>query len=229
MREISASELGQHRLFLASPQFGGQCSTIFARSLADLAIVTGAYRIPFDTCFYMNESLITRARNYCVDSFLQTDAKHLMFVDADIGFVAQDILELLILQIQNSEYEIIGGRYKKKALGAGYAFNSSIPIDEASTEPVEVDGIGTGFMLIKREVFGKLDAAFPQFKYTTDDGVPPFDGKEIMQYFQAEIDPVSKRYLSEDYWFSRRCKEVGIRTWLCPWINLRHAGTYIFE
>ena len=38
MREISASELGQHRLFLASPQFGGQCSTIFARSLADLAI-----------------------------------------------------------------------------------------------------------------------------------------------------------------------------------------------
>ena len=95
--------------------------------------------------------------------------------------------------------------------------------------PVEVKGIGTGFMMIRREVFQKFDKAFPQYRYLTDDDHAPFNGKEIALYFQAEIDPVSRRYLSEDYWFSRRCQEIGVRTWLCPWMRLRHAGMFIFE
>lgn len=228
-REISVSELREHHLFMASPQYGGQCATIFCKGMVDLAIVTGSYQIPFDHCYYTNESLVTRARNYCVDTFLSSEAKHLLFVDADIGFAAQDALELLILQIQHSEYEIIGAPYKTKAINGHYAANWDGDPDFTSQEPIEVTGIGTGFMLIRREVFAKLGAAFPQFKYVTDSVEPPFNGKEIMQYFQAEIDPGSKRYLSEDYWFSRRCKEIGIRTWLCPWMKLRHAGTHIFE
>jgi hypothetical protein len=159
-----------------------------------------------------------------------SDASHLLFIDADIGFKAQDALELLILAAQNEQYEIIGGPYRKKEIGGGYAFNYDTEFDDNSKEPVEVTGIGTGFMLIKREVFEKFDKAFPQFMFKPDTGKPPFDGsRNIMQYFQAEIDPVSRRYLSEDYWFSHRCKELGIKTWLCPWMQLRHAGTYIFE
>ncbi len=200
---------------VASPQYGGQCHSIFARSLADLMYLCGRYKFLIDTCFYLNQSLITRGRNYCADTFLQSEATHLLFIDSDIGFQANDAMELLILSIQNPQYEIIGGPYKKKELDAGYAFNYDVEFNPASKEPVEVTGIGTGFMLIKREVFDK-------------DG--PFDGsREIMQYFQAEIDQESKRYLSEDYWFSKRCKEIGIRTWLCPWMKLRHAGMFIFE
>ena len=225
MRQISASELQNNHLFLGSPQFGGQCSTIFARSLADLAIITGNYHIPFDTRFYMNESLITRARNLIADEFLRGRGTHLLFVDADIGFAAQDALELFILAIQNPQYEIIGGPYKKKTLTNEYAFNFEPGTDFNSAEPVEVTGIGTGFMLIKRETFAHFDNAFPEFVYKTDDENP----HSIMQYFQAEIDPASRRYLSEDYWFSKRCAELGIRTWLCPWMKLRHAGTQIFE
>jgi len=225
MRAIKTEELKQHPVLLASPQFGGNCHTIFARSLADLALLAGQYGLPLGTCFYLNESLITRARNYCADVFMQSPAEHLLFIDADIGFKAQDALELLILQIQNTEYEIIGGPYKKKEIGAGYAYNYDVPVDWDSKEPVEVTGIGTGFMLIKRSVLEKFQHEFPQFRYKTDDKNP----RAIMQYFQAEIDPASRRYLSEDYWFSARCKEIGIRTWLCPWMKLRHAGTFIFE
>ena len=49
-----------------------------------------------------------------------------------------------------------------------------------------------------------------------------------MQYFQAEIDPVSKRYLSEDYWFCQKVQEAKLTTWLCPWMRLQHVGTMIF-
>jgi hypothetical protein len=56
-----------------------------------------------------------------------------------------------------------------------------------------------------------------------------FDGsREIMMFFQAEVDPVSKRYLSEDYWFCQKAQQAEIRTWLCPWMKLQHVGSYIF-
>ncbi len=226
---IEVAELNKHRLFLASPQYGGQCNSIFARSLADLAYAFGRYQILLDTCFFTNESLVTRARNHCVSLFLQSPSDHLLFVDADIGFKAHDAMQLFILQIQNPDYEIIGGAYPRKDIGAGVVVNWDGEVDFGSKSPVEVNGLGTGFMLIHRKVFEKMDVAFPEFRYKTDDAKPPFNGVEVMQYFQAAIDLKSRRYFSEDYWFSARCKEIGIRTWLCPWMKLRHAGTYIFE
>ena len=230
MREIKTEELQKHRIFLASPQFGGQCHSIFARGLGDLAYLCGRYAVLLDTCFWWNEALVTRARNYCVDEFLRSPADHLLFIDGDIGFKAQDAMELLILQIQNPEYDIIGGMYRKKDISGQMVFNSGVQVDTTMREPVEVDGIGTGFMLIRREVFDRFAKAFPQYAHRPDNKPGPFDGHRlIMQYFQAEIDPDDRRYLSEDYWFSRRCKEIGIRTWLCPWMRLRHAGMFIFE
>ena len=47
-------------------------------------------------------------------------------------------------------------------------------------------------------------------------------------YFQAEVDPVSKRYLSEDYWFCQKAQAINLKTWFCPWMKLQHVGTYIF-
>ena len=52
--------------------------------------------------------------------------------------------------------------------------------------------------------------------------------REILMFFQAEVDPVSKRYLSEDYWFCQKAQQANIRTWLCPWMKTQHVGSYIF-
>ena len=38
----------------------------------------------------------------------------------------------------------------------------------------------------------------------------------------------SKRYLSEDYWFCQLVRKMGLKVWLCPWMHLQHAGTYVF-
>lgn len=38
----------------------------------------------------------------------------------------------------------------------------------------------------------------------------------------------SKRYLSEDYYFTQMVRKIGGKVWLCPWMKLQHTGTYIF-
>jgi hypothetical protein len=211
-----------------------------------LTTVGTHYGLPIGTCLLMNESLVTRARNTCADVFM-SDPKfeHMMFIDADIGFEAKSVLELLVLQIQNPDYDIIGAPYKVKSIAQDrYAFqmtskndatNLALSMPQDVTEPIEVSGIATGFMMIRRSVFERFKEAFGDYSYTVDtitEGSPSFApalGKRIMMYFQAEIDKASGHYLSEDYWFSRRCEEIGIRTWLCPWMHLRHAGVHLFE
>ena len=49
-----------------------------------------------------------------------------------------------------------------------------------------------------------------------------------MAFFDCIIDPVSKRYLSEDYMFCYNVKKIGMKVWLCPWMKLKHVGSYIF-
>jgi hypothetical protein len=253
--KIKTGELKQAKLFIGTPMFGGQCCGMFTRSVADLSALCTHYGIQLQLFFLFNESLITRARNYICDEFMRGEAGHLMFIDADIGFDAKDIIALMTLQIQNPPFDIIGGCYPKKCISwekivqavnkgladkdpnildkfvGDFVFNpkagtQTIPLGE----PVEVLEIGTGFMMIRRATMEKFRDAFPQYNYRPDHArTVHFDGsREIMQYFQAEIDPKSKRYLSEDYWFSQRCQELNLGTYLCPWMKLQHMGAFVF-
>jgi hypothetical protein len=253
--KVPVEELRKRKLFLATPMYGGQCAGMFARSVADLTALCTHYGIGLQMYFLFNESLITRARNYCCDEFIRSDATHMMFIDADIGFNPQDVIALLALADDDSEYDVIGGPYPKKCISwekvkmavdkgfaddnpndlekfvGDYVFNPKsgsgvIPINE----PVEVLEIGTGFMMIKKQTLVKFAEKFSQYNYRPDHvRTEAFDGsREIMQFFQAEIDPKSKRYLSEDYWFCQKIQELGMKTWFCPWMKMQHVGTYIF-
>ena len=254
--KIDMEKLRERGLFVATPMYGGQCAGMFAKSCADLSAICTQYGIPLQFYFLFNESLITRARNYCCDEFYRASAQHMMFIDSDIGFNPQDVIALMALQANEPEkYEIIGGPYPKKCISwekiklavdkgiadedpnvlekfvGDYVFNpkggqQSIRIDE----PVEVLEIGTGFMMITKDAFTKFNEKYPQYMYKPDHvRTEHFDGsREIMMYFQAEVDPKSKRYLSEDYWFCQKAQEAGIRTWFCPWMKLQHVGSYIF-
>ena len=98
-------------------------------------------------------------------------------------------------------------------------------------EPVEVLEIGTGFMLIKREVFGRFKDAYPELRYRPDHvGQANFDGtRYIHAYFDTVIDHGrSDRYLSEDYMFCQWWRNMGGQIWLCPWMRTHHIGTYAF-
>lgn len=254
--QVSIDELRKKKLFVATPMYGGQCAGMYTRSIADLAALCARYQIPLQIYYLFNESLITRARNYCVDEFIRSEATHLMFIDSDIGFNPNDVLALLALCTEESEYDVIGGPYPKKCISwekikqavdkgvadedpnklekyvGDYVFNPKTTQREIPLgEPVEVMEIGTGFMMVQRRTFDKYQKAYPHLSYKPDHvRTEHFDGsREIMAFFDCIIDPDSKRYLSEDYMFCYNVQKMGGKVWFCPWMQLAHVGAYIFS
>lgn len=120
-----------------------------------------------------------------------------------------------------------------------YVFNPAPGTTRFSiTEPLEVLEVGTGFMMVKRDVFSKFKEQYPDLKYKPDHvGQKNFDGSRyIHAFFDCFIDRGqgfgyggSERYLSEDYAFCQRWRFMGGQVWLCPWMQTSHIGTYMFE
>lgn len=255
---IKVEELRKNSIFIATPMYGGMNHGLYEKSCLDLQGLCMQYGIQTKFSFLFNESLITRARNYLVDEFLnRSDCTHLLFLDADINFDPKDVIALLAL-----DKDVIGGPYPKKTikwtnikkailknpdidvgtlekLAGDFVFNPVKGTQQFSvTEPLEVLEIGTGFMLIKREVFTKMETAYPQLRYKPDHiGQAHFDGSRyIHAYFDTMIDNKGSatdggtdRYLSEDYTFCQLWRKIGGQVWLCPWMKTAHIGTYHFQ
>ena len=255
---ITTEQLREHSIFVGTPMYGGNCSGLFTKSCNDLAMLCTSAGINLRFYYLFNESLVQRARNYVVDEFLRSDCSHLMFIDSDIHFNARDVLALLgIWASDPKKYNVMTGPYPKKAIAwekvahaAAQGRGDQNPFDlEQYTsdfvfnpvrgqnkqfqlnEPIEVSEAGTGFMLIPREVLEKYREAYPELSYKPDHiRTDNFDGeREITAFFDCIIDPESKRYLSEDYFFCRKARAADISVWMCPWMQLNHVGTYIFK
>jgi hypothetical protein len=255
---IKKEELQKKSIFVATPMYGGMNHGLYAKACLDLQSLCMQYNISVKFSFLFNESLITRARNYLVDEFLhRSDCTHLLFLDADIHFNPQDVIALLAL-----DKDVIGGPYPKKAIKwssvkkavikdptieegnldkitGDYVFNPVKGTERFTvTEPLEVLEIGTGFMLVNRNVFPKFEKAYPQLRYRPDHvGQAHFDGSRyIHAYFDTIIDSVDSatgggtdRYLSEDYMFCQLWRKIGGKIYLCPWMRTDHIGTYHFK
>ena len=260
---IDIKELREKKIFVGTPMYGGQCHGMYTKASCDLATTATKYGMDVKFFYLFNESLITRARNYLVDEFLRSPYTHLMFIDSDINFNPQDVLALASLV--GKDKPIIGGPYPKKciawekvrnAVDAGLAdedptvlekftgdfvFNPTVGTTQIKIdEPTEVLEVGTGFVMIAREVFEAFREEYPQFSYKPDHNRSEhFDGKRyIHAFFDTVIDNElyagkgaggSDRYLSEDYMFCQLARKIGFTTWLCPWMEVNHVGTYVFN
>lgn len=269
--QIKVEDLQKNKLFIATPMYGGQCLGMYMKSCLDLQGICAQYRIETRFSFIFNESLITRARNYLTDEFIRSGFTHLMFIDSDIHYDPRDIIALLAL-----DKDIIGAPYPKKSIKwpsvieavkrkpdiqpaelekvtGDYVFNAVVGTGQFSVaEPLEVMEIGTGMMMVKKEVFTKWQAQYPQYSYKPDHlGQENFDGKRYIHAFfdciidrKRELEIVadlgdrkagekveiggSDRYLSEDYFFCQQWRNMGGKIHLCPWMRTKHVGTYAF-
>ena len=264
--EIDVNTLRKVKLFVATPMYGGQCHGMYVKSCLDLQSLCAQYGVEVRFSFIFNESLITRARNYLVDEFLRSGFTHMLFIDSDIHYDPRDVVALLALdkeviggpypkktikwgsiieavkrnynarQTNPSIAEITAGELEKVA--GDYVFNAVAGTGQFNVgEPLEVLELGTGYMMVKREVFEKFEKQYPNLRYKPDHvGQANFDGSRyIHAYFDTVIDTVpnggkgSDRYLSEDYMFCQWWRNMGGKIWLCPWMKTHHIGTYAFH
>lgn len=237
------------KLFIATPMYGGMCSGMYAQSMVSLRDVFAQIKIQSYYSIMFNESLIPRARNAMTKAFLKSDASHLFFVDADIKFNPHEVPAMIM-----ADKDIICGIYPKKEINwhrIEKAVKSGVPQNELQFHtgtgvanlvdyagevsvpmalPLEVLNGGTGFMLIKRQVFEKLMPTTPIYKNDVLDLSGSIEGgEEIHEFFKTSIDPETQRLLSEDYHFCREWRQAGGKVYAAPWVTLSHFGSYLFN
>jgi hypothetical protein len=107
-----------------------------------------------------------------------------------------------------------------QAAAIGYVVRF-IPTPDHSVE-VE-DGIarvaygGTGFLMISRGALQRIADAHPELRATLDDG-------EAVMVFDTLLEPETGEYLSEDYAFCRRWRDLGGEIWADMEARLTHVG-----
>ena len=109
---ITKEDLQKKSLFVATPMYGGMNHGLYMKACLDLQGICMQYGVQAKFSFLFNESLITRARNYLVDEFLErSECTHMLFIDSDIHFDPRDVMALLAL-----DKDVSGGPYPKKAI-----------------------------------------------------------------------------------------------------------------
>lgn len=228
-------------VMLATPCFGGLVHHGYMLSVCKLMDCAAREGFELEIALLGNDALITRSRSVLVSRFLDMPrATHLLFVDADIVFEPDAVLRLL--------------RFDKDFSAAFYPLKAvdwdALPRRAVDGEPLRAAGLtyvgslldepervvegsfataryaGTGFQLIKRCVFDRLIAAHPELRFGSVHTIAQHAPRagNLYALFDCMIDRETGEYLSEDYAFCRRWRDIGGDIWLDLESRLTHVG-----
>lgn len=249
--DVTEQQAGEKpRLYIATPCFGCMMTTPYMLSVLQLRDECDRRGMECLVDFIGNESLVQRARNIFAARFLRSNATHLLFIDADIGFRPEAVFRLL-----EANKEIAAAVYPKKAFNwdavehklrdagpqpepphmMGLDYNINIEGSAATVQNgfCKVLDAATGFMLLRRDAVQRLADAYRDTLACVNDLPGDRDSPsyvtEYVAIFDCMIDPSTRRYLSEDYSLNRRAQAVGIETWVDLSTALCHVGNYVYE
>jgi len=213
-------------LFVATPAYNEQLTTTYFRSFFAL-FHKFAQRGGTLTHRFREGSLIPLVRNELVADFLETNATHLLFWDADIGVAPEPIFDLLDFQKPVSGIACPLRQYDDQRKLS--AFNFSLGNEygpewqpKHSGPFMRVPQLGTGLMLIERSVFPTMLKAIPEIRCTIRD-------REAASYFDTSIHPLTNDYRGEDYTFCDRwVVNCGGEVWCHVQAQVTHSGFHHF-
>lgn len=140
------------------------------------------------------------------------------------------ISDLLKIKKQNSVFDNMSDidfiqrqmvRYNLNFLG------EKLIVEDSMTE---VYHIPTGFMMIKRNVIEKMMKEYPETKYTNNMNlITEEEAKFTYALFDCAISKTNNTYLSEDWLFCERWRQIGGQVFAHVGIDLDHTGTETFK
>ena len=221
--QVNIDKLRETCVHICMPCYGGMLTESTFMSYIKWANTARQLGLNWTVETMTNESLISRARNTLVAKFLQNpQSTHLMFIDADIGWEPWHLLVLL-----DRDVDVIGGLYPMKSLPIKWVVNGFDGAEEGENGLQEVSKTGTGFMLVKRHVFDKLQNHPAVKPFNNDIGL----AKELDQHLRTYYDTAVRenRYYSEDWTFCENWRDIGGKVWVDKRVLLKHTGTYVFD
>lgn len=147
---------------------------------------------------------IAHNRNSLVESFLKTDYEWFLFIDSDI------MPPLNVLEMIKNGKDVCSGicpQFRKGKLISlvfeKYQDNYRFIQKDIKGDVIEIDGIGTGCLLIHRKVFERMEKP----------------------YFEFLFDEKGMTKLSEDLNFCKKAQEAGFKIWADKRMGLHHFKT----
>jgi hypothetical protein len=194
-------------------------SRISTMTRASLERLKGCEDLSFDVVLAQGSNIV-RNRNAAINSesscaiHQKIPFDYLLCLDSDIAFTADDVRRLL-----SHGLDIVGGAYQKREridlMCAGYWYEGIAGISSDAScpgwreeGPKKVDWIGSGFLLMKKEVLERME--FPWFRY------------ELVRFQQKGVP--QQMCTSDDFGLAMNAVRAGYEIWLDCSCKLEHIA-----
>jgi hypothetical protein len=223
-----------------------EVSIHFAKACLDLQKECILNKIKISFCL-MKSSLVTQGRNLCVSNFMNSEADRMLFIDSDIEFTTRSVFRLL-----DSPYDVSLIPYPMKTVNhdkfhkdlkkrpddltntMGHIYPVTVP-DTNNIIPkdgfIEVIKGPTGMMMIKREVFEKLEKEYSEFniiQHTMING-EMIERPHYYNFFDSYYSPKTKTYTGEDFYFCKLWTSMGGKIHALIDEYVTHVGEYHYK
>lgn len=173
-------------------------------------------------CPRLGESLICRARQNDLVVFMESDCDYLISIDDDVEIPTDTFMKMI-----EADRDIVGGVYRIKTAGEYKVAQQTLDrsnISKAIKEKLLMPGryASAGCMCIKRSCIEDMIKAYPDLEYEES-----FSKKPAWALYQPFV--YKKDYLSEDWAFCKRARDIGKEVWIHGGILCHHWGTYRYS
>lgn len=202
------------KVFLGIPFSGG--STRWETSMSLLSLISQPSGFEF-IVFPGGGCDIAHARNLMIHECLEHSGKgcsKILMIDSDIRFTPDQITRIL-----SWDYPVVGGIYPRKKMDE-LAWSVNGNVEKMENGLWSVDELCTGFMCIRTDLLREMQQAYPETAYTIEDSA--YAGETGHELFAMGV--VDGRRLSEDYYFSKRVRDLGYPVIADPFVQLGHIG-----
>lgn len=190
----------------------------YTYSIARSRVALSAAGIP--TAYYLLQGNchVDDARNAVVRDFLESDCTELVFLDADVSWEPERLVTLC-----SYDRDVVGGVYPYRRESG----EENMPVRHLSgaIEPeadgcLEVEGLPTGFLRIKRHVLEMMALVAQKFRMKESDVLTPL-------IFERDLLGVGRR--GGDIRFCMKWREMGGRLYAAPELRLGHCGKHVIR
>jgi hypothetical protein len=202
-------ETGPSDIFIATTS-GSTPKPNYVDSMARTIKEFARVGIEADWLLHHGDPHVDDGRNACVAQFLESGAPRFLFIDDDVGWVAEELVKFI-----KHDRDVVAAIYPKKTDNPDWPVRLLPgPLQAEEDGLLQVENVPTGFLLIKRHVLETMAADAVWFK-RKDSGQTPL-------LFERGV--TGDLRWSGDYWWGRKWTERGGTIWIDPEINLSHVG-----
>jgi glycosyltransferase involved in cell wall biosynthesis len=199
------------RVLIGTPAHDGRVESRYMLSVH--AAVQKAAQLGHEVSILVlnGDPYIQRARNSLIKAAIDGKFEHLIFIDSDISFPPEWLVELLL----NPEH-VVGGTYRHKLDEKEMYAVKTTNLKVSPSGLISVDALATGFVKISVEALSAL--------WNSCSAQQQSDGGRMM----CNVEVQNGEFFGEDTVLFKKLAALGYPPWLAPHMTCDHSGPKVY-